>query len=306
MNRIDGTSARQLDLDLLGNPTPVAPAAVVGRPNLRVPALKLLRRDVYAELARRRRRAQIAARHELTDRAVTVVPASRPTQVGRNSVRRPRASQARPFPPHRRRASTPSGSSERVSSRARRSTAAATANCSDRPRGHKSNNPSSATGTIGASRCADRIGAPFPELLQLAVDRPFAFRKQHQNLAEPQPRRRRPASPSRGSRPGSTGIRLMVRANHRVNGVSKYSAAPTKNNSTKRAVGQRRRHKKRIDVRLMVRTEDVRACAGQPIDAGCSGIPRTARRDERDALDQHEHQQCPDRPPAARACQSPT
>jgi hypothetical protein len=29
------------------------------------PTLRLLRKDVYAELARRRRRAQIAARHEL-------------------------------------------------------------------------------------------------------------------------------------------------------------------------------------------------------------------------------------------------
>jgi hypothetical protein len=65
MTRIDGTSARQLDLDLL-DPRPVQtvggnrPAAEPARA-----ALKLLRRDVYAELARRRRRAQIAARHEL-------------------------------------------------------------------------------------------------------------------------------------------------------------------------------------------------------------------------------------------------
>ena len=69
MNRIDGTSARQLDLDLMiddadavalaFHPAPTEPSR---------PALRLLRRDVYAELARRRRRAQIAARHEL-DRA---------------------------------------------------------------------------------------------------------------------------------------------------------------------------------------------------------------------------------------------
>jgi hypothetical protein len=64
MNRIDGTSARQLDLDLL-DPQPARPAA---RRTTAEPAparLKLLRRDVYAELARRRRRAQIAARHAL-------------------------------------------------------------------------------------------------------------------------------------------------------------------------------------------------------------------------------------------------
>jgi hypothetical protein len=65
MNRIDGTSARQLDLDLIDS-QPVEPVA--GRRTNAEPAratLKLLRRDVYAELARRRRRAQIAARHEL-------------------------------------------------------------------------------------------------------------------------------------------------------------------------------------------------------------------------------------------------
>ena len=61
MVRIEGTSARQLDLVDDGNepivpPDPAHPAA---------PALRLLRQDVYAELARRRRRAQIAARHEV-------------------------------------------------------------------------------------------------------------------------------------------------------------------------------------------------------------------------------------------------
>jgi hypothetical protein len=60
MNRFDGTAARQLDL--LDNPT------LPGRPEKAKttrPGLKLLQRDVYAELARRRRRAQIAARHHL-------------------------------------------------------------------------------------------------------------------------------------------------------------------------------------------------------------------------------------------------
>jgi hypothetical protein len=65
MNRVDGTSARQLDLEL---PEPAETAVPVFRrpkPEPARPTLTLLRRDVYAELARRRRRAQIAARHEL-------------------------------------------------------------------------------------------------------------------------------------------------------------------------------------------------------------------------------------------------
>ena len=61
MVRIEGTSARQLDLVDDGN-EPILPRI---RPTQPVPALRLLRRDVYAELARRRRRAQIAARHEV-------------------------------------------------------------------------------------------------------------------------------------------------------------------------------------------------------------------------------------------------
>ena len=61
MNRFDGTSARQLDL-LDDMEVPV----VRPRPTDAVrPAMRVLRKDVYAELARRRRRAQIAARHEL-------------------------------------------------------------------------------------------------------------------------------------------------------------------------------------------------------------------------------------------------
>jgi hypothetical protein len=67
MNRVDGTSARQLDLDLeIGAGTGSAESAF-RRSDVK-PArhtLRLLRKDVYAELARRRRRAQIAARHEL-------------------------------------------------------------------------------------------------------------------------------------------------------------------------------------------------------------------------------------------------
>ena len=64
MNRIDGTSARQLDLDLL-DPQPAKPVQRRQEPEPARATLKLLRKDVYAELARRRRRAQIAARHEL-------------------------------------------------------------------------------------------------------------------------------------------------------------------------------------------------------------------------------------------------
>jgi len=70
MNQVDGTSARQLDLDLdltLDATGTVGPRAsgFQRRPEPARHALRLLRRDVYAELARRRRRAQIAARHEL-------------------------------------------------------------------------------------------------------------------------------------------------------------------------------------------------------------------------------------------------
>ncbi|HUF47479.1 MAG TPA: hypothetical protein VMM93_06645 [Vicinamibacterales bacterium] len=64
MHRFDGTAARQLDLYDEGH-EPVSRPAGPGR---RRPDLRLLRRDVYAELARRRRRAQIAARHALDDR----------------------------------------------------------------------------------------------------------------------------------------------------------------------------------------------------------------------------------------------
>ena len=64
MNRIDGTSAHQLDLDLLDDPVD-APRFGRRQPEQGRPTLTLLRKDVYAELARRRRRAQIEARHLL-------------------------------------------------------------------------------------------------------------------------------------------------------------------------------------------------------------------------------------------------
>jgi hypothetical protein len=59
MNRFfDGTAARQLDLiEHVSRPEPLRPSRERSRANVR-----LLRRDVYAELERRRRRAQIAAR----------------------------------------------------------------------------------------------------------------------------------------------------------------------------------------------------------------------------------------------------
>lgn len=62
MIRFDGTAARQLDL--IDFDTEYAPPARQ-RPTERLvrPNLKLLKEDVYAELLRRRRRAQIAARH---------------------------------------------------------------------------------------------------------------------------------------------------------------------------------------------------------------------------------------------------
>lgn len=64
MNRFDGTAARQLDLIPVMDPAPAeVPQAAPARPTFR-----LLKQDVYAELLRRRRRAQIAARHAL-DRA---------------------------------------------------------------------------------------------------------------------------------------------------------------------------------------------------------------------------------------------
>jgi hypothetical protein len=56
--RFDGTAVRQLVLEDDHH----APLLAGERREAR-PSLRLLQRDVYAELARRRRRAQIAARH---------------------------------------------------------------------------------------------------------------------------------------------------------------------------------------------------------------------------------------------------
>lgn len=61
MNRFDGTSARQLDL-IDDEDQPIVGPALRERPMMQ---MRLLRKDIYAELTRRRRRAQIAARHEL-------------------------------------------------------------------------------------------------------------------------------------------------------------------------------------------------------------------------------------------------
>ena len=64
MDRFDGTAARQLLLTDDGN-QPI----VRREPSERArPSLRLLQKDIYAELARRRRRAQIHARH-LIERA---------------------------------------------------------------------------------------------------------------------------------------------------------------------------------------------------------------------------------------------
>jgi len=63
MDRFDGTAARQLVLVDDGN-TPIV------RKDLREPrrtSLRLLQKDIYNELARRRRRAQIRARHLIDD-----------------------------------------------------------------------------------------------------------------------------------------------------------------------------------------------------------------------------------------------
>ena len=57
----DGTAARQLTL-VDEDCAPLVRREARRRP---VRALRLLHKDVYAELARRRRRAQIAARHLL-------------------------------------------------------------------------------------------------------------------------------------------------------------------------------------------------------------------------------------------------
>ena len=65
MDRFDGTLARQLDL-IEQEPAPRRESRITPVPAPR-PSFRLLKQDVYAELTRRRRRAQIAARHALDD-----------------------------------------------------------------------------------------------------------------------------------------------------------------------------------------------------------------------------------------------
>ncbi len=60
MDRFDGTAARQLTLP----EEPVVRLRADQRPRPR-PTLRLLQEDIYVELTRRRRRAQIAARRLL-------------------------------------------------------------------------------------------------------------------------------------------------------------------------------------------------------------------------------------------------
>jgi hypothetical protein len=59
MHRFDGTAARQLLL-VSDDELPVSWREA---PRQRQVSLRLLQRDIFVELARRRRRAQIAARH---------------------------------------------------------------------------------------------------------------------------------------------------------------------------------------------------------------------------------------------------
>jgi hypothetical protein len=59
MNRFDGTAARQLLL--VGDDA--SPVSWREAPRRRQVSLRLLQKDIYVELAKRRRRAQIAARH---------------------------------------------------------------------------------------------------------------------------------------------------------------------------------------------------------------------------------------------------
>jgi hypothetical protein len=61
MDRIEGAAARQLVLVDEGD-APIVRREARIRPR---PSLRLLQKDIYAELARRRRRAQIAARRLL-------------------------------------------------------------------------------------------------------------------------------------------------------------------------------------------------------------------------------------------------
>jgi phage-related baseplate assembly protein len=60
-HHFDGTAARQLDFDQF-QPADHQPARRRESVTRTVPSLRLLQKDVYAELTRRRRRAQISAR----------------------------------------------------------------------------------------------------------------------------------------------------------------------------------------------------------------------------------------------------
>lgn len=62
MDRFDGTAARQMVLLDEENHSPLAWREA---PKKTSPNLRLLQKDIYAELARRRRRAQMEARHLL-------------------------------------------------------------------------------------------------------------------------------------------------------------------------------------------------------------------------------------------------
>jgi hypothetical protein len=62
MDRFDGTAARQLLLVDGAGEAPVVWRETRPKPR---PVLRMLRKDIYDELARRRRRAQIAARHAI-------------------------------------------------------------------------------------------------------------------------------------------------------------------------------------------------------------------------------------------------
>jgi hypothetical protein len=61
-HHFDGTAARQLDFDQLQPSDPHQPTRRRESVTRTAPSLRLLQKDVYAELTRRRRRAQIAAR----------------------------------------------------------------------------------------------------------------------------------------------------------------------------------------------------------------------------------------------------
>jgi len=66
MQRFHGTAARQLGLVQSPESRVQGPESRVQSPG--VPRIRLLQKDLYAELTRRRRRAQIAARHLVEER----------------------------------------------------------------------------------------------------------------------------------------------------------------------------------------------------------------------------------------------